>query len=70
MSCLTEYSRSRVPIWPRKYLETTTLVASCDQALGISTPFCSKTTVPSLPTMLAVRSSHSVVFQTSWPGWV
>src|SRR5471030_1679928 len=30
MSCLTLRSRSGVPIWPRKYLETTMLVACCD----------------------------------------
>ena len=50
ISCLTLRSRSGVPIWPRKYFETTTLVASCDQKLGISTSLCSKTTSPfSLP---------------------
>jgi len=37
MSCLTLRSRSGEPIWPRKYLETTILVACCDQAFGIST---------------------------------
>ena len=31
MSCLTERSRSGVPICPRKYFETTMLVACCDQ---------------------------------------
>ena len=35
-----------MPSGPRKYLETTTLVAVCDQAAGISTSFCSKTAVP------------------------
>ena len=59
ISCLTERSRSGDPTWPRKYLETTMLVACCDQVFGISTPRCSKTTAPfSLP-MTASRSSHS-----------
>ena len=34
MSCLTLRSRSGVPICPRKYFETTMLVACCDQSLG------------------------------------
>ena len=34
ISCLTLRSRSGVPIWPRKYFETTMLVACCDQNLG------------------------------------
>ena len=33
ISCLTLRSRSGVPIWPRKYFETTMLVACCDQDL-------------------------------------
>src|SRR5262245_35973384 len=37
MSCLTLCSRSGLPSGPRKYFETTTLVASCDQLFGIST---------------------------------
>ncbi len=50
ISCLTLRSRSRVPSVPRKYFETTMLVACCDQNLGISTSRCSKTTSPfSLP---------------------
>ena len=50
ISCLTLRSRSGVPICPRKYFETTMLVACCDQNLGISTSRCSKTTSPfSLP---------------------
>ena len=50
ISCLTLRSRSGVPIWPRKYFETTMLVACCDQDFGISTSRCSKTTSPrSLP---------------------
>src|SRR3979490_2666221 len=35
MSCLTLCSRSGVPIWPRKYFDTTMFVACCDQDLGI-----------------------------------
>ena len=46
MSCWTLVSRSGVPRWPRKYLLTTTLVASCDQKFGTSTSFCSKTLLP------------------------
>src|SRR5471032_2344223 len=34
MSCLTLYSRSGVPICPRKYFETTMFVACCDQSFG------------------------------------
>src|SRR5208337_3192057 len=44
---------------PRKYFETTTLVAVCDHARGTSTSFCSKTTRPSSPVITAVRRSHS-----------
>src|SRR6185295_16230746 len=59
MSCLTERSRSGELTCPRKYFETTMLVACCDQVFGISTPRCSNTTVPfSLP-MIASRKSHS-----------
>ena len=68
ISCLTERSRSGVPIWPRKYFETTMLVACCDQDFGISTSRCSKTTLPfSLP-MTAARSSHSTSSNGSTPG--
>src|SRR5256885_14974557 len=35
ISCFTLRSRSGVPMTPRKYLETTTLVATCDQVVGI-----------------------------------
>src|SRR4030095_9248288 len=37
MSWRTLRSRSGDPIWPRKYLETTMLVACCDHDFGIST---------------------------------
>src|SRR5690606_31866897 len=37
MSCLTERSRSGDPTWPRKYFDTTMLVACCDHGFGIST---------------------------------
>jgi hypothetical protein len=48
------------PTWPRKYFETTMLVACCDQDFGISTPRCSKTTVPfSLP-MIASRVPSTI----------
>src|SRR6185503_8824724 len=67
MSCLTERSRSGEPTCPRKYFETTMLVACCDQDLGISTPRCSKTTVPfSLP-IIASRTSHSTWSNGSTP---
>src|SRR5256885_477360 len=46
ISCLTLRSRSGVPTTPRKYFETTTLVATCDQVVGISTSCCSKTISP------------------------
>jgi hypothetical protein len=46
------------------------LVACCDQALGISTSRCSKTTWPfSLP-MIAERISHSTSSKGSTPGKV
>src|ERR1051326_650389 len=67
MSWRTEDSRSGVPMWPRKYLETTTFVAICDQNFGISTPVCSKTTSPRSLVMTALRVSHSHVSQTSTP---
>ena len=70
ISCLTLRSRSGVPIWPRKYFETTMLVACCDQARGISTSRCSKTTLPfSLP-ITAARISHSTSSNGSTPGRV
>ena len=69
MSCLTERSRITVrpePVeaspgvsGPRKYFEATTLVAFWDHVAGISISFCSKTGLPSAPSMLAVRTSHS-----------
>ena len=60
MSCLTLVSRSGVPTWPRKYLLTTTFVASWLQNAGTSTSFCSKTVLPlSLP-MLARRVSQTI----------
>ena len=68
MSCLTLRSRSGVPIWPRKYFETTMLVACCDQKLGISTSRCSKTTSPRSLPMTAARSSHSTSSNGSTPG--
>src|SRR6478752_6341888 len=59
MSCLTERSRSGDSMWPRKYFETTMLVACCDQNLGISTSRCSKTSSPRSEPMTAERKSHS-----------
>ena len=70
ISCLTLFSRSGVPICPRKYFETTMLVACCDQNRGISTSRCSKTTSPfSLP-MIAARRSHSTSSKGSTPSLV
>src|SRR5258705_12897382 len=70
MSCLTLRSRSGVPIWPRKYFETTMLVACCDQALGISTSRCSKTISPRSLPIAADRISHSVSANGSTPASV
>ena len=60
MSCLTLVSRSGVLRWPRKYLDTTTFVASCDQKFGTSTSFCSKTLLPDSLAMPAVRYSQVI----------
>ena len=60
MSCRAVRSRWGVPNGPRKYLEATTLVAICDQALGTSTLFCSNTTFPPSFWMVAERNSHSI----------
>src|ERR1700731_2309488 len=55
----TEFSRSRDPGFPWKYLLVTILVAVCDQSLGTSTPSWRKMVTPfSLP-ISAVRFSHS-----------
>src|SRR4051794_16796260 len=62
--CLTDDSRSGVPMRPRKYFCATMLVAFCDQVVGNSTFSCSK-----LPTD-AVRSSHSTVANGSSPAVV
>ena len=56
--CRALDSRLGVPSGPRKYFETTTFVASCDQGCGMSTPRCSKTTSPFSPEMTASRFSH------------
>src|SRR5688572_503993 len=70
MSCLTLRSRSGVPIVPRKYLETTMLVACWDHDFGISTSRCSNTMFPfSLP-MTAERTSHSTSSNGSSPSRV
>ena len=53
---LDGYSRSGVPSWPRKYFDTTMLVACCDQNRGISTSRCSNTTWPRSFPMTAWRS--------------
>ena len=70
MSCFTERSRSGVPICPRKYLETTMLVACCDQNFGNSTSRCSKTSSPRSLAMTAERSSQSISSNGSTPSFV
>src|SRR5260370_13890939 len=70
INCLTLRSRSGVPITPRKYFETTTLVASCDQVVGISTSCCSKTTSPFSLVMTASRVSHCTSSNDATPGRV
>ena len=70
ISCLTLRSRSGVPICPRKYLETTMLVACCDQKRGISTSRCSNTTSPRSLPMSAARRSHSTSSNGSTPASV
>src|SRR5438552_278740 len=70
ISCLTLRSRSGVPMTPRKYLETTTLVATCDQLVGISTSCCSKTASPFSLLMAASRVSHCTSSNGATPGRV
>src|SRR6266576_3808201 len=70
ISCLTLRSRSGVPRTPRKYFETTTFVATCDQVVGISTSCCSKTTSPFSLVMLASRVSHWTSSNGATPGRV
>ncbi len=57
---MTLCSRSGVPTWPRKYLQTTTLVASWLQNAGTSTSFCSNTVLPVSELMPAVRYSQVI----------
>src|ERR1700694_741999 len=70
INCLTLRSRSGVPITPRKYFETTTLVATCDQPVGISTSCCSKTTSPFPVVMSGPRVSHWTSSKGATPGRV
>src|SRR5438034_10432976 len=60
INCFTLCSRPGVPICPRKYFETTMLVACCDQNFGTSTSRCSNTTSPRSLPITAVRISHSI----------
>ncbi len=69
-SCLTLRSRSGVPICPRKYFDTTMLVACCDQNFGISTSRCSKTISPRSLPIAAARTSHSISSNGSTPASV
>src|SRR5512144_3060348 len=59
ISWRTLRSRCGVPSGPRKYFDTTTFVASCDQPRGNSTSRCSKTVSPPSPWITAERISHS-----------
>src|SRR3990172_7217879 len=68
MSCLALRSRSGVSSPPRKYFETTTLVASCDQNAGTSTLSCLKTTSPVSLLIAALRSSHFTSSKGCTPG--
>src|SRR5437868_14538427 len=70
ISCLTLRSRSGVPMTPRKYFETTTLVATCDQLVGISTSCCSKTISPFSLVIDASRVSHWTSPNGATPGRV
>jgi hypothetical protein len=70
MSWRTLVSRRGVPSGPRKYFETTTLVAVCVHVRGTSTSFCSKTTRPSSPEITALRRSHSTCEYGSTPAVV
>src|SRR5450759_463376 len=70
MSCLMLCSRSGVPTWPRKYLLTTTFVASWLQKTGTSTSFCSKTVLPVSEEMPAVRYSQAISSYGWTPGRV
>src|SRR5262245_33365037 len=70
ISCLTLRSRSGMPICPRKYFETTMLVACCDQSFGISTSRCSNTISPRSLPIAAARISHSTSSNGSTPASV
>src|ERR1700682_3299976 len=70
ISCLTLRSRSGVPMTPRKYFETTTLVRTCDQVVGISTACCSKTISPFSLVMTTSRVSHCTSSNGATPGRV
>ena len=70
MSWRTLFSRCCVPMWPRKYLLTTTFVASWLQKLGTSTSFCSNTVLPVSLLIPAVRSSHWISSYGWTPGRV
>src|SRR5713226_2526363 len=70
INCLTLRSRSSVPSTPRKYFETTTLVATCDQVVGVSTSCCSKTISPFSLVMADSRVSHWTSSNGGTPGRV
>src|SRR5438477_482891 len=67
---MKETGPDAVPPPPRKYFETTTLVATCDQVVGISTSCCSKTTSPFSLLIEASRVSHWTSSNGATPGRV
>ena len=67
ISCRTLRSRPGDESCPRKYFETTMLVACWDQNAGTSTPRCSKTTSPRSLVITADRVSHSISSKGSTP---
>ena len=60
INCFTLRSRAGVPTWPRKYLLTTTLVASWLQNDGTSMSSWTKTVLPLSFLISAVRSSQVI----------
>ena len=60
ISCFTLDSLPSLPKWPEKYFSETISVAVCDQKLGTSTPFCSKTISPLEFLITAFLFSHLI----------
>src|SRR3984893_2376356 len=70
ISCLTLRSRCAAGMLPRQDFEPTTLVATCDQVVAISTSCCSKTISPFSLVMTASRVSHCTSSNGTTPGRV